>query len=136
MIAGFDHVALPTRQPEAMITFYGRLGFSVPDPEAWRESGAPVFVAAFGHQKINFHAPALFENPDFSLRGPSAEPGCGDLCFVWDGSLDALNARLAEAGAEVVAGPTRLEGGRGTGTSLYVRDPDRNLLEFIVYGDG
>ncbi len=132
-IAGFDHVAIPTEQPEALIAFYGALGFSVPDLEQWRESGAPFFAIQFGNQKINVHAPALWRSEGFSLRGPTAAPGCGDFCFVWEGGEDELRAALARAGAEIVAGPVELVGGRGRGTSLYTRDPDSNLLEFIRY---
>jgi catechol 2,3-dioxygenase-like lactoylglutathione lyase family enzyme len=135
-VSSFDHVALPTEHAEAMIAFYGRLGFAVPDLEEWRRSEVPFFSVHFGSQKINFHAPALWRNPAFDLRGPAARPGCGDLCFVWDGGSDALRQRLAAAGAEIVAGPRELPGARGTGTSVYVRDPDANLLEFIVYGEG
>ena len=133
-IAGFDHVALPTDRPEEMIAFYGRLGFRVPAVEDWRESQVPFFSASLGDQKINFHAPALWGKPDFQLRGPSAAPGCGDLCFVWEGDADSLRRTLERAGAPIVAGPVDLEGGRGRGTSVYVRDPDANLLEFILYG--
>jgi len=134
-IAGFDHVALPTERAEEMIAFYGRLGCVVPDREEWRRSKQLFFSVHFGCQKINFHAPSLWQSPDFGLRGPAARPGCGDLCFVWEGGSDALRERLASAGAEIVAGPLSLDGGRGRGTSVYVRDPDANLLEFIVYED-
>ena len=134
-VAGFDHVALPTRRPEEMIRFYGRLGFVVPDLESWRQSKQLFFSAVFGSQKINFHAPPLWQDPAFDLRGPSAQPGCGDLCFVWEGGSKALRELLATAAAEVVAGPLELRGARGRGTSVYVRDPDANLLEFIVYDE-
>ena len=132
-IAGLDHVALPTQRPEEMIGFYGRLGFSVPDLAEWRSAARPFFSVSCGSHKINFHAPPLWQHPGFELRGPSARPGCGDLCFVWEGGAGALRERLAGAGAEIVEGPVERLGARGTGTSLYVRDPDANLLEFIVY---
>jgi len=134
-VSGFDHVALPTQRPEEMIDFYGRLGFAVPDLEEWRKSERPFFSVFFGDQKINFHAPSLWQNPAFELRGPSSLPGCGDLCFVWEGGPDALRELLATAGVQVVAGPIELPGARGKGTSVYVRDPDANLLEFIVYDE-
>jgi catechol 2,3-dioxygenase-like lactoylglutathione lyase family enzyme len=64
-------------------------------------------------------------------------PGCGDFCFVWDGSLEEARALLQAAGAEIIEGPVPREGGRAlssaNGTSLYTRDPDHNLLELIVY---
>ena len=120
-VASFDHVALPTAKPEELIAFYGALGFSVPDVAEWRAAGVPFFAIQFGNQKINVHAPELWQREQFTLRGPTAAPGCGDLCFVWEG------------GAEVVAGPVELPGARGQGVSLYTRDPDENLLEFIIY---
>ena len=132
-ISGFDHVALPTERPEEMIGFYGRLGFTVPDVDAWRKTGMPFFSVHFGSQKINFHAPAMWQNPDFGLRGPSATPGCGDLCFVWEGGSRSLASMLEAAGVAIIAGPLDMAGARGKGTSVYIRDPDENLLEFIVY---
>jgi catechol 2,3-dioxygenase-like lactoylglutathione lyase family enzyme len=137
-VTAFDHVAIPTEKPEEMLRFYRALGFSAPEPEEWRASGVPFFSLAFGDQKINVHAPEMWRNPAFSLRGPSAQPGCGDFCFVWSGSLEELRATLAQAEAAIEAGPVELVGGRdlgrARGTSVYTRDPDRNLLEFILYG--
>jgi catechol 2,3-dioxygenase-like lactoylglutathione lyase family enzyme len=132
-VASFDHVAIPTAKPEEMIAFYGALGFSVPDLEKWRAAGIPFFSIHFGSQKINVHAPGVWQRSDFTLRGPTAQPGCGDLCFVWEGGADALRATLAAARAEIIAGPVELPGARGKGVSVYVRDPDANLLEFIIY---
>lgn len=137
-VSGFDHVAIPTSDPEAMLLFYAALGFQVPEFAAWQASGVPFFSIQFGDNKINVHAPALWRNEEFALRGPSASPGCGDFCFVWDGTLEELRAALERAGAAIEAGPVELvggrDGGRAIGTSLYTRDPDDNLLEFIVYG--
>ncbi len=132
-VSRFDHVALPTGRPEEVIAFYGRLGFRVPDVDEWRKSGVPFFSVFLGDQKINFHAPALWQNPGFELRGLSSAPGCGDLCFVWEGDSAALESTLEAAGASIIAGPVELQGARGKGTSVYVRDPEANLLEFIIY---
>jgi catechol 2,3-dioxygenase-like lactoylglutathione lyase family enzyme len=83
---------------------------------------------------INLHRPALWQSAAFTLRAPAAKPPCGDLCFVWDGTPDSLKATLDKAGAKVVTGPVSRQGGRRTtGSSVYVRDPDENLLEFIIY---
>jgi len=89
-IVAFDHVAIPTDQPEAMLRFYRALGFTAPSPEAWLASGAPAFSIQFGENKINVHGPALWKDPAFTLRGKPALPGCGDFCFVWNGSMDSL----------------------------------------------
>lgn len=136
-IASFDHVAIPTDQPERLLDFYRALGFSAPTPQEWLQSGLPYFALQFGENKINVHAPQLWRNPAFTLRGAPARPGCGDFCFVWSGTPEALRETLARAGAGIEEGPVERAGarGRGTarGTSLYTRDPDGNLLEFIVY---
>lgn len=135
--SAFDHVAIPTAQPEEMLRFYRALGFSAPTPEAWKASGALHFSIQLGEQKINVHAPALWEGGAFTLRGRSALPGCGDFCFVWSGHAEALPRLLREAGAQIEEGPVERvggrDGGRATGISLYTRDPDGNLLEFIIY---
>lgn len=137
-VPAFDHVAIPTARPDEMLTFYRALGFSAPTPAEWRAQGRPYFSIQFGDNKINVHAPELWQNRAFTLRGPTALPGCGDFCFVWADTLDALRDRLHAAGAPVEEGPVDRVGGRdggtATGTSLYTRDPDGNLLEFIVYG--
>jgi catechol 2,3-dioxygenase-like lactoylglutathione lyase family enzyme len=138
-IAAFDHAVIPTSQPEEMIAFYKRLGFTVVGEQAWRERKARMFAFACGDFKINVHTPEIWQNKDISLRGPTAVPGCGDFCFVWDGTVESAAAALREAGADIIEGPIERVGGRtrGTkaGTSLYTRDPDGNLLELITYAD-
>jgi len=130
LVSGFDHVAAPMGNSEAMVRFYRAVGFQV-------KEGARICSVHFGDHKINFHRPAMWQSNDFTLRASAAKPPCGDFCFVWDGSADTLTARLRRAEAEVVEGPVQRQGGRkgGTanGTSWYVRDPDGNLLEFIIY---
>jgi catechol 2,3-dioxygenase-like lactoylglutathione lyase family enzyme len=126
-VKGFDHVSLPMQHTDAMVAFYRALGFDV------AERDAVVSVYA-GQQMINFHRPEVWPNERFTLRAPAAVPPCGDLCFVWDGSDEQLRARLDAARAEVEEGPVAREGGRrAQATSVYTRDPDGNLLEFLRY---
>lgn len=136
-VTGLDHVALPVRDPVAMMAFYRALGFEVPDEAAWRRADHPRLSIACGDQKLNLHAPAAWQDPAFTLRAPAAVPGCADLCFVWEGGPDALLETLRRAGATVEAGPVERtggrDGGRARGSSVYTRDPDGNLLEFIAY---
>ena len=136
-ISGLDHVALPTQDPTAMMEFYGALGFMVPDAHLWRNVTNPMLVIVCGDQKINLLEPAEWQDEQFTLRGPTARPGCGDLCFVWSRTLEALHAAFRRAGAAVIAGPLERFGGRNhgqaRGSSIYTRDPDGNLLEFIIY---
>lgn len=137
-VIAFDHVAIPTAKPDEMLRFYRALGFSAPTPEDWHAQNAPFFSIQFGENKINVHAPALWQDTAFTLRGPTAQPGCGDFCFVWSGTIAELKATLQRAGASIEEGPVERIGGRhagrAQGTSIYTRDPDHNLLEFIVYG--
>jgi catechol 2,3-dioxygenase-like lactoylglutathione lyase family enzyme len=126
-LAGFDHVALPMQNTDAMIAFYRGLGLQVAE--------SPNICSVYiGEQMINFHRPALWQRETFTLRAPAARPPCGDLCFVWNGSPEALKTMLDRAGAKVFEGPVGRQGGRRkSGSSVYVRDPDGNLLEFIIY---
>lgn len=137
-VTGFDHVAIPTTRPEEMLRFYRALGFSAPAPEEWRAQNVPFFSIQFGDNKINVHAQELWQDQAFTLRGHTAQPGCGDFCFVWSGTLADLRERLRGAGAAIEEGPVDRVGGRNAGrakgTSIYTRDPDNNLLEFIAYG--
>jgi len=126
-VSGFDHVALPMQNVEAMLAFYKGLGFQL------AEGASAVFVYV-GSQLINFPRPSLWQNTSFTLRAPAAKPPCGDLCFVWDGTAESLKATLDRAAAKVELGPVPRPGGRQkTGSSVYVRDPDGNLLEFMIY---
>src|SRR5262245_141608 len=126
-VGGFDHVALPMRDTDATIAFYRKLGFDI------LESAAAVSVYA-GRNMINFHRPARWQDGTFTLRAPAAKPPCGDLCFVWEGTAAQLKAWLDAAGARVEEGPVARQGGRkADGSSTYIRDPDGNLLEFIIY---
>ena len=129
-VSGFDHIALPMQNAEAMVTFYRALGMVV-------NEGAQVCSVHFGDHKINFHRPEMWRREEFTLRAPAARPPCGDFCVVWAGTAQSLVAVLDRAGAEVIEGPVPRTGGQagGTvgGTSRYTRDPDGNLLEFIIY---
>jgi catechol 2,3-dioxygenase-like lactoylglutathione lyase family enzyme len=126
-VRGFDHVALPMQNVDAMLAFYRALGFDITE-------GAQACSVHVGSQMINFHRPSLWQRDTFTLRAPAARPPCGDVCFVWEGTPASLRATLDKAGANVETGPVERQGGRRVqGSSVYVRDPDGNLLEFIIY---
>lgn len=131
MIKGLDHVALPMKNVAEMLSFYTSLGADI------REEVPNILHAAYlGVNKINLHMPAAWQSPKFTLRGPAAIPGCGDLCFIWEGTMDSLQQKLALIDAEIIEGPVGRLGGRGVeGCSVYLRDPDGNLLEFMVYDE-
>jgi catechol 2,3-dioxygenase-like lactoylglutathione lyase family enzyme len=126
-VSGFDHVAVPMQNVDAMVAFYRRLGFQMTE----NDNAVSVYI---GSNMINFHRPARWQDPSFTTRAPAAKPPCGDFCFVWDGTAAALKTWLQNAGVKVELGPVDRAGGRRkTGSSTYVRDPDGNLLEFMIY---
>jgi catechol 2,3-dioxygenase-like lactoylglutathione lyase family enzyme len=133
--AGIDHVAMSTTNVERLIAFYKKLGFPINNEEKWRRGEVATFSIQVGESNINVHP----EGYTAALRGPTAVPGCLDICFVYEGTVEECQRMLAEAGVEVIRGPVARPGGRGRGTvpslSLYARDPDDNLLEWMMYQD-
>jgi catechol 2,3-dioxygenase-like lactoylglutathione lyase family enzyme len=128
-VGALDHVAVPMQNVEAMIAFYRELGFVV-------REGASIVSVHFADQKINFHRPALWQRPTFTLRASAAQPPCGDFCWVWNGSEAELRAAIQRVGVPIEVEGQRdggRDGGNAVGQSVYIRDPDNNLLEFIRY---
>ena len=130
---GIDHIAMPTANAERLIQFYKKLGFTINDEAEWRSGTANIFSIQVGDSKINIHP----EGYTASYRGPTAVPGCTDICFVWEGSVEACQKMLSDVGIEVIRGPGTRKGARQHGAlpavSLYARDPDENLLEWMIY---
>jgi catechol 2,3-dioxygenase-like lactoylglutathione lyase family enzyme len=92
-----------------------------------REAG---FSYRFGDKQLNVHGPGV--RPAEVARLP-VQPGNSDLCFEWDGPIDDAIAHLKAHGIAVEQGPLRRFGARGIGTSVYFRDPDGSLMEFMSY---
>ena len=89
-----------------------------------------VAMYRFGEQQLNVHGPGL--KPEPVARLP-VQPGGSDLCFTWTGAIEGAIDHLRARGVKVELGPVRRLGARGEGTSIYFRDPDGSLLEFISY---
>lgn len=120
MIESIDHVVLTTRDERQCVDFYTRvLGMTV------ERYGANRLALRFGSQKINVHPPGL----DAGLKAIDPRPGSLDLCFLASIPLDSVIARLDECGISIIEGPTPRSGGCGSIRSVYVRDPDGNLVE-------
>jgi catechol 2,3-dioxygenase-like lactoylglutathione lyase family enzyme len=84
----------------------------------------------FGDEQLNLHGPGVSPVPVAKLP---VQPGNSDLCFEWPGPIDEAREHLERNGVEVEMGPVERFGARSTGTSVYFRDPDGSLLEFISY---
>lgn len=88
------------------------------------------FAFRFGAQQLNCHGPDQFGHP--VARVPVA-PGNSDLCFRWPGPVAGAVAHLNAHAVTIELGPVTRFGAGGQGESVYFRDPDGSLLEFISY---
>jgi len=124
MIKNIDHLVLTVSSIERTKVFYCEILDMV-----FEEFGEGRRALTFGQSKINLH----LSGHEFEPKAHLARPGTADLCFIIEGSLADMKARLEAAGAPIIEGPVTRTGARGPITSLYVRDPDLNLIELSVY---
>jgi len=123
-LQGFDHVVLTVADIDATIRFYVEaLGM---EPVTFGEGRRAL---AFGRNKINLHE----VGHEFAPRAQHPTPGSADLCLVTDDALDVVVERLGAHGIPIVEGPVDRTGALGPIRSVYVRDPDANLIEISVY---
>jgi catechol 2,3-dioxygenase-like lactoylglutathione lyase family enzyme len=120
MIDHLDHLVLTTRDPERCVDFYtGVLGMRL------ETFGEGRLAFRFGDQKINLHV----AGKEFEPKAERPTPGSLDLCFIASEPLARVVQRLADSGIPIIEGPVRRTGATFPITSVYVRDPDRNLIE-------
>ena len=91
---------------------------------------AGIRMYRFGDAQLNVHGPGLDAKPVARIPVP---PGGSDLCFEWDGPIGEAVAHLNRCGVAIDCGPQTGFGAKGLGKSVYFRDPDGTLLEFIAY---
>ncbi len=120
MIMELDHLVLTVRDLDATLRFY-RDGLGM----ALREFGDGRKALHFGRQKINLH----LAGREFEPKAALATPGSADLCFLVGVPLENLARHLARLGYPVIEGPVVQTGASGPITSVYLRDPDGNLIE-------
>jgi catechol 2,3-dioxygenase-like lactoylglutathione lyase family enzyme len=94
------------------------------------ERGHGTWAYRFGDSQLNVHGPGVQASP--LARVPVA-PGNSDLCFEWAGPIEEAVAHLYAPEVEIEEGPVARHGARGAGQSVYFRDPDGSLMEFISY---
>ena len=124
MIDHVDHIVLTTRDKDACIRFYtGVLGMRL---ERFSEGRIALH---FGSQKINLHE----WGKEFTPRAHVAVPGSLDLCFIASVPLDKVIEKLKEKSIGILEGPVMKSGAKGPMRSVYVRDPDLNLVEISEY---
>jgi catechol 2,3-dioxygenase-like lactoylglutathione lyase family enzyme len=119
-----DHLVLTVNDVERTVAFYVEvLGMT----EVTFGSGRKALT--FGSSKINLHQ----SGREFEPKAANPTPGSADLCLIADDPLEVVVAALAARGVDVEEGPVSRTGARGPITSVYIRDPDRNLIELSNY---
>ena len=125
MIHRLDHLVLTTANEAACVDFYTRvLGMSL---ESFIGGTPPVERKAFkfGNQKINLH----IQDKEFEPKANIPTPGSLDLCFIADCPLTEVISRLEGVDWPIIEGPVIRTGATAKINSVYVRDPDLNLIE-------
>lgn len=125
MIDHLDHLVLTTANESACVDFYTRvLGMKL---ESFIGGTPPVERKAFkfGNQKINLH----IKGKEFEPKADIPTPGSLDLCFIADRSLVQVIEKLAKESWTIIEGPIIRTGATSKINSVYVRDPDQNLIE-------
>lgn len=126
MLQRLDHLVLTTTNEGACIAFYTDvLGLVL------ESFGTGRKALRFGEQKINIHA----KGREFEPKAHLPVPGALDLCFLADRPLDEVIAILTDRGVTILDGPVARTGALGPLRSIYLRDPDLNLIEISEYVD-
>lgn len=119
-----DHLVLTVADIDAAISFYTRvLGMEAVTFGAGRRA------LAFGTSKINLHEAGR----EFEPKAAHPTPGSADLCLITANPLDEIIADLEHHGVPIEEGPVSRTGATGPIRSVYIRDPDHNLIELSVY---
>ena len=125
MIDHLDHLVLTTSKEAECVDFYTRvLGMRL---ESSIGGTPPVERKAFkfGNQKINLH----IKGKEFEPKADKPTPGSLDLCFIADQSLEKVIEKLKSENWPIIEGPVIRTGATQKINSVYVRDPDQNLIE-------
>jgi catechol 2,3-dioxygenase-like lactoylglutathione lyase family enzyme len=119
-----DHLVLTVNDIEATVDFYSRiLGMEA------ITFGDGRRALTFGKSKINLHR----ARQELEPKAADPRPGSADICLIADGTLDAVVDELEGNGVRIEEGPVTRTGALGPIRSVYVRDPDRNLVEISTY---
>lgn len=140
----FDHLVIAAGDPERTDRFYRRVfdaeimtvdkiaDISALSPEERRSALQSFRAYRIADVQLNVHGPGL-NAPASLLAAQPVRPGNSDFCFEWIGPIGDAVAHLERCGVAIETGPRESGGSKGRGTSVYFRDPDGALLEFIAY---
>ncbi|EMG5238231.1 VOC family protein [Salmonella enterica] len=124
IIDRIDHLVLTVSDISTTIRFYEEvLGFSAVTFKQNRKA------LIFGAQKINLHQQEM----EFEPKASRPTPGSADLCFITSIPINDVVSEILQAGIPIVEGPVERTGATGEIMSIYIRDPDGNLIEISQY---
>jgi catechol 2,3-dioxygenase-like lactoylglutathione lyase family enzyme len=131
-VRGIDHVAITVDDVERTVAFYTELlGAEAIFLDKFRDEGFSVVSLVIGANRINVHPSPPRAPNHLVARRPT--PGSVDLCFRWDGPIDEVVALLSQHELPLVEGPGPRPAADGQdAVSVYTRDPDGNLIEFLT----
>jgi catechol 2,3-dioxygenase-like lactoylglutathione lyase family enzyme len=133
-VRGFDHLAITVEDVERTVAFYtDLLGAETLFLDEFRHADFVAVSLIVGGNVINVHPSPHRTSPRLSAAVPT--PGSLHLCFRWDGPIDEVIDLLTQRGLPIVEGPVpRLSSDGKDAVSVYSRDPDDNLIEFLTTG--
>ncbi len=123
-VTALDHLVLTVRDLTQTVAFYQDV-LGMQAVQFTPADGSTRWALKFGAQKINLH---VADTP-FAPHAATPAPGSADLCFLSETPIADWTAHLATCGAAVIAGPIARTGATGPIRSIYIRDPDGNLIE-------
>lgn len=124
IIDRIDHLVLTVSDISTTIRFYEEvLGFSAVTFKQNRKA------LIFGAQKINLHQQEM----EFEPKPSRPTPGSADLCFITSTPINDVVSEILQAGISIIEGPVERTGATGEIMSIYIRDPDGNLIEISQY---
>jgi catechol 2,3-dioxygenase-like lactoylglutathione lyase family enzyme len=127
-ITHIDHLVLTAKDVDATVAFYTRV-LGMMAEQFHPADGTTRWALCLGANKINLHQAGA----EFKPNAQNATVGSQDVCFITDDSLNVWQKHFADCGVMVEEGPIKRTGARGKIMSLYIRDPDGNLIEISNY---
>ena len=123
-IKKIDHLVLTVKDLQTTVKFYTEvLGMK---KEVF---GGNRIALKFGNQKINLHK----NGKEFEPKAKTPLPGSADLCFISNDKLEMVIKHINKLGIKIIEGPVNRSGANGRIESIYIRDPDENLIEISNY---
>ena len=123
-VTRLDHLVLTVADIPATVRFYTQV-LGMQQDQFQPADGTTRFALTFGLQKINLHQAGA----EFDPKAKAPTPGSGDLCFLTDADIATWQTHLSGHNVPIEDGPVQRTGATGPILSIYIRDPDNNLVE-------